>query len=216
MRKLLVILLPLILTLAGCSVDNAKGNGNITTQQRTVPVFNKVEVSGAVNVLVATGKAQKVAVTTDSNLQSDVVTTVRDDTLYIAPKKGVSLQPSKTTVVTLRCKKLEGIVSHGDVFIKVTNLVTDKFEVRTSGSSKVDLRGQAKKLTIHASGSAIINTVPLKADKVKVVIEGNADVKVYANNTLDINIAGAGTVHYAGNPEITQEVHGSGKILKIA
>lgn len=60
-----------------------------------------------------------------------------------------------------------------------------------------------------------VNTVALRADKVKIKISGTGNISVYAKNKLDVTISGAGVVHYAGNPEIQQQISGIGKINSI-
>ena len=38
---------------------------------------------------------------------------------------------------------------------------------------------------------------------------------LFADKTLDINIAGVGNVYYSGNPTVNQKIAGSGKIKKM-
>ena len=46
-------------------------------------------------------------------------------------------------------------------------------------------------------------------------IEGSGDVKVTAEDSLNIDITGSGKVSYKGSPKITQTIAGSGKIEQV-
>jgi hypothetical protein len=48
-----------------------------------------------------------------------------------------------------------------------------------------------------------------------VTIAGNGDVKVFADNSLDINIAGSGSIYYKGAATVKQRVIGSGEVRRI-
>lgn len=216
MRKILYLLpLAVLFCLAACSGNSTDGNGKIISQTREVKTFDKVKVSGGLNVLAATGRTQKVTVTTDSNLMADIETNVKDKTLYIQPKNTMNLRGSKTPVVTIRSKVLKEIDTSGAVKLHVTNLMADEFKVKSSGSSDIFLRGEVSNLDIHTSGSANVNSVQLSAKDVDVKISGAGNVKVNAKEKLDVKISGSGKIEYSGDPEIEQKISGSGKILKI-
>src|SRR6056297_515050 len=120
MRKLLYLFpLAMLLCLTACSGSSVDGNGKITSQTRAVKTFDKVKVSGGLNVLAATGKTQKVTVTTDSNLITDIETKVKDGTLYIQPKNNMNLRSTKKPVVTIRSQELKEIDTTGAIKLHV-------------------------------------------------------------------------------------------------
>lgn len=219
MRKILTIikkgiLLSVVVCLGACT-HSTNGNGKIASTDRTLAQFQTIDVSGAMNVLLATNKPQKVTITTDSNLLDDITTTVNNGTLYIAVKKDAYINPSVTPSVTIRVNKLTSIHTTGAVRINVTNLKADKFNLETEGASTVNLRGEVNDLSIITTGAAQVEAVPLEANNAEVSINGSGFVKVNAIKNLKIQIQGAGTVKYAGTPEITQHVLGVGRILKL-
>ncbi len=217
MRKILttLFLLSFLLCLTACSNSGVKGNGQVASSTRKLAAFQSIDVSGAVNVLVATNKPQKVTLTTDSNLLNDIDTDVIDGTLVIKTRNGVLINPSITPSLTIYVNKLTAIHAAGAVNINVTNLKTDELFVQTEGASNVSLRGEVNDLTITTTGATKIEAVPLQANNVAVNIDGAGKVRIHALIKLKIHINGAGTIEYAGDPEITQRVYGVGRILKI-
>lgn len=205
----------LLLLLTACSGSGVKGNGNISTISKQLSTFKHVNISGSFNVLITAGRTQKVTVTADSNILNYIITTVKDNALYVSEKSGFALSPSTTPAINIRLQKLDSVKTAGSVKVRVGNIVNNDLSVETSGHGNIQLVGKVKDLEIATTGSSIINSVGLKAESVKVNILGTGDVSVYAANELDVKITGSGDVNYAGDPTITQDVTGVGKIIKI-
>ena len=204
-----------IFAISACSNDAVQGSGKITSQTRNVQAFDKIDVSGNINVLVATGKTPKVTVTTDDNLQKVVLTQAKDDTLFITLKPGIKIEGDHPPVVTIRATKLVGVKASGSGKLNITNLLSDEFSINSTGRYQVVLRGKVKYLHIRSSGSAKVNTLNLSAEHVKASITGSAILKVEALSSLNAKISGEGLIEYAGNPKITQDISGEGKIKPV-
>jgi hypothetical protein len=68
-------------------------------------------------------------------------------------------------------------------------------------------------LSIANSGSGVIRTTEMPADKVEVVNSGSGSCFLTATETLNVLISGSGNVHYKGAPTITQNIPGSGVLI---
>jgi len=205
----------LFVTLTACSGDTVKGNGKAGTSLRNLAAFSHVDISGKFNVLITAGVPQKVRVTADSNLLNYIVTKVQGNTLYIMPKKDVSIKTTSTPSISVHVKTLAGLKTSGSVKVRAGDIISKSLQVSTSGMSKIELIGKVDDLNINTRGTAMINSVALPADNVSVDISGMGKVNVKADNSLKVKISGSGEVKYAGNPKITQQVSGVGKILQL-
>jgi hypothetical protein len=71
-------------------------------------------------------------------------------------------------------------------------------------------------LKIESSGASELNAENLETESTTLEISGAGDASVFVNSSLDINVSGAASVKYKGNPEtINQSSSGAGSIRKI-
>src|SRR4026207_1489338 len=97
MKRLVVILSAIILTLSSCHGwfgHRIRGNGNITTENRSVNGFEGIDVSGAIDVYITQDSTETVKVVTDANLQEYVITRVENSMLEIYPANHTNLNPT--------------------------------------------------------------------------------------------------------------------------
>lgn len=84
---------------------------------------------------------------------------------------------------------------HLDADFEIRNL---DFEIAGAGS--LDLRGSVRHLGVECAGAGTIKAYKLLAEDVKLEIAGVCNAQIYASESLDVDIAGMGTVRYKGNP----------------
>jgi hypothetical protein len=84
-----------------------------------------------------------------------------------------------------------------------------------TGSGDAILVGSALKSNQTTDGSGDIKAYDLRADEVKIEINGSGEAQVQAYNKLRVEINGSGDVKYKGNPSISSSITGSGKIRKV-
>jgi hypothetical protein len=87
--------------------------------------------------------------------------------------------------------------------------------VEIDGSGKFDTGGSFPKqgsLKIEINGSGNVDLMGLPADSVDAAIHGSGKIRVTAIEKLEVEIAGSGSVVYAGNPHIGQTIMGSGEV----
>ena len=85
-------------------------------------------------------------------------------------------------------------------------------EVIGEGGVLITLNGVADELSVKLSGAGHVDADELKADDVKVKIEGVGTGSVYATKKLYTEIDGVGKVWYKGNPEVTKDIEGLGSV----
>ena len=228
-----------LLVLASCENPfnkTVQGNGKITTSERNLSPFKNIKCAGSYEVEVTQGNTNSVNIETDENLQSYIITDINGDELNIHTQKDLSLHPSNKIKLYITMEKLEEFKLTGSGNISTTNKLTGgdhlnleiagsgnmHFDVNTptvhsgiSGTGDIYLTGETRDSKIEIAGSGNYHAEDLKAENATVKIAGSGDARVFADSTLNIDIAGVGNVYYKGNAQVSQNVAGSGKIKKL-
>jgi len=214
-----------------------KGNGNITTETRNVSEFDKVEVSGAVELYVSSGETQPVKIETDENLIKYIEVEQHGGTLEIKTRRGYNLRPTQKVIVRVSSPNYSKISVSGASNIVGQNKIiarqrlemhvsgagdinadVDAPELQSSisGSGDVNLMGQVRDLELEISGAGDAKCFDMKAENTKVHISGAGSADVYASVSLDAHVSGAGSVSYRGGAsKVTRHLSGAGSVKKV-
>ncbi len=219
-----------------------KGSGNVTSEKRNLTKFSKINVSDKINLNLSQGTAdENLELKAEDNIVKQIKTEVSGDTLYISFERQTifglnTIDPTKDVTINLNYKDLTDINLSGSVILNSQNKVrVDKLNLTQSGFATVTLDLFVNSLTSNLSGSTIANLTgsatsqevnssglakytagDLDSKDVKVILSGLGDVKVRADESLDINVSGAGSVEYAGNPKkLTQNISGVGTVKQV-
>ena len=227
---------PALLSSTACAAT--EGSGKIATETRTVPEFEAVSTSGAIDLQVSQGAQQSLQVQADDNLLPLLETVVESHngvpTLSVRWKRGERIRNRSKVALTIVVPRLSALSASGSGDMRIAsfttpalqvtlsgsgdarlqNLSTDDLGVRVSGSSDVSGSGKAGKLKVSISGSGDVRLTDLRADDVQVHIAGSGDATVFADKTLDVRIAGSGDVTYTGNAVLKRSVAGSGSVTR--
>jgi hypothetical protein len=239
MRKLITFLLVAIVVFSSCEFSfdkTVKGEGVITTEQRSFNSAKKIKLIGNFDVQLTQSATKKITINAEANLLEFIETKERNGWLEISTKKDVKLKPNTKIVIDIETDILEGInivgsgnftclnkfeggeqleiniAGSGDVEI-ATN--TPKVEASIAGNGDVLISGETKETKVSIAGSGDYKGKNLKSELAKVSIAGSGNVEVFASQELNINIAGSGDVFYLGNPTITKKIAGSGVIKPL-
>ena len=98
--------------------------------------------------------------------------------------------------------------------IEFSSIEAERVEVQISGSGSVDLEGNATELAIELDGSGDVDAGNLSVQEATVEIGGSGDISVDARDNLFVRITGSGTVEYAGDPVIDDQISGSGELRR--
>ncbi len=237
MNKLL-FLTALVITVSSCHYVNGRhisGNGNITTEQRSVTSFTGVETHGSIDIIASQGNFN-VKIETDQNLLQYIETYVENGRLIVRFKQGISLSNFRGAKAYVSAPQLNAFETHGSGDINSQGKISDPNKIsigvsgsgdinleldcpdittETHGSGNITLAGETKSLTCKTNGSGDLKAANLKAENVKTSIHGSGDNEVFASESLDVEISGSGDVHYRGEPKISTSVHGSGSVSKM-
>ena len=96
-----------------------------------------------------------------------------------------------------------------------------EFELKTldvdlAGAGNLDIKGAADEFSLDCAGAGSIKAYDFIAKKVEFDIAGACNAQVYASKSIDVEMAGIGTVKYKGNPSYTNfEKSGLGSIKSV-
>ena len=165
---------------------------------------------------------------------------VRDGTLYVESGKttnfwsflfGGGPRPIRATItfreinaidvsgsVKLRAdgwktEKLAVSVS-GEAALRINGLETKDLAIAASGAVRAEIAGRATDQRIAISGAGDYRAPGLASDNARVAVSGAGKVFINAAKTLKVSISGAGTVDYLGDPKVTQEISGMGRVKR--
>lgn len=80
------------------------------------------------------------------------------------------------------------------------DLDIEHLDIDIAGAGNLEMRGVAENLDIECAGAGTIKAYDLKSDHVKLEIAGVCNAQIYAEISLDVDMAGMGSVKYKGNP----------------
>lgn len=231
------ILAVLTSSCVGFNEKNVKLSGVTKVLTKEVSAFDKVDVSGAIDVIVNIGNKSEVVIEADSAIMPYVVTEVKDRELRIYNKDIIGFYNFKNNkiLVTITTPSILELESSGACDVTINDLKTDMFKVslsgacdligsfecnvldlEASGSSDSKLRGKVKNCNIELSGACDIKALDLEVDSLKIEGSGSSNVEITVQNSLDVELSGASELRYKGEPKyIKTDMSGVSNLTKI-
>jgi hypothetical protein len=188
------------------------GNGKLKQETRNIGNFSKIQIGGAVDVVVTVGPKPSLKLEAESNLLPLYNTRVEGDT-FVMDHKG-SISSNKSTKCWLTVPNLDGIILSGASNLHVTGLKTNSASIEISGASEVIAEGSAKDLDIEASGASKFDGAKLSVSTVKVGASGASNVKLPKVEKISGEATGASNVSYSGSPKVDVETSGASTVGK--
>jgi hypothetical protein len=151
----------------------------------TLPDLEILEVSGA-----SKGKVRGFNSGNDFNLQ-----------VSGASQADIDLEAGNTEIEISGASKVSGSLKAGETRINIT------------GASHCDLEGVAERTRIEASGASGANLPDLLLQDTSVKLSGASNATINTTGKLDIEVSGASTLNYYGNPRMgNMDISGASQI----
>ena len=225
----------------GCSstnigkVTHLRGNGDLVTSEKTVSAFKKIDCSGSTVVRFHAGEDYRTVITVDANLEDYVEVFVKNNVLRIGTKSGNYLYSFSKFLVDVYCPILTGVTRSGSgSFESVDEIITPKFDLRKSGSGRIEAKIECDDFSAQISGTGTVTvTGSSKEAKIRMSGSGNFDgnkfviknatvdksgsgkANIYVEESLKVNASGSGGINYSGEPRLLSiKVSGSGGLNK--
>lgn len=217
--------------------DCIKRTGDIVTETRELPAFDRILLEDNVNVYITQDSIQKVTVEAGDNLVDMIETEVVNGEIRITNKNRCNWARSykPQIYVHLHMPEIKWIVSDGVGFIKSTNTITTPvfdyrlislgdihLKVNSSsvrghmhGAGDVYLEGRAEHHACHIVGNGFINAGDLETGYTWIYTNTSGNIYVKVTGLLQVTLDGAGDIIYTGEPNtIDKLIRGTGKLIK--
>lgn len=209
-----------------------EGNGNVTTESRTVSSFSQITSEASFNVYISQDSIQSLTVEAESNLLPYIETDVSGSVLLIKVREHRNIDNNEPIKIYIKSPFIENIDLAGSGSVDCDSMITsnldvhlsgsgnmniiavgNKIEAQISGSGTIIMSGTASETDFEIDGSGNIHSYDLLQDTCFADISGSGDMYVNVNKFLDVKISGSGKVHYIGNPVVNTSVTGSGTVI---
>jgi hypothetical protein len=203
----------LALAVSACGVSIAE-DGHHVVRSRAVAPFQRIEVHGSTEVTVERGAGRALRVEGGVNRVHDLRTRVEGATLVVeeADSSGTIDLGGDPARVLVRTPRLEAVRIDGSGAIEARGLRGPSLDVSINGSGDVRADGRIGRLRSLIDGSGSLHLAALRTDRAAVTVSGSGAADLGASRRLDAQVAGSGDVSYAGDPEVSEEVDGSGQV----
>ena len=219
------------------SSKKVKGNGKVTTEERTVDDYDTIKVSGSFDVFLVSGSEGKLTVEAEENLMPYIITENKGSALVIKNKKGINLRlgRNKKIKITVPFEDIEAISLSGSGDVNGKDLIKAQdfraslagsgnmaiqvnakcMSGSVSGSGDLTLKGSTERVKLQIAGSGDIHAKELHATHAEAHIAGSGNIKMNCNGgILKVRVSGSGDVHYTGNPKNKDvKINGSGNVF---
>jgi len=158
---------------------SVKGNGELSSEKRSVKGVPALRVSGSMQVEVNVGKEASVEVIADSNLlpfvHTDLVTK-EDGEVQQKIWLDTSYSSKNPVRVIYNVPSLKDLDANGSGNIIVKGFNGGQFNLRSNGSQSIVLAGQLAQLDINANGSGKVNAGQLSSNNAKARLQGSGNL----------------------------------------
>lgn len=220
--------------LSSCRTGCVHGSGNRIIKTRKVSGFTKLDVQGGYVVNLKQDSSGIMTITADDNLMDYIRSSVEDNTLHIFSRKNFCNKGP--IVINIGISKLEELKGAGavefntDTKINTQDLAIDlagagrvtldlnaaKVSTTGSGSTEVNLKGQATSHTVNFTGSGKLNALDFVVSDYDIETTGASDCQINVLRKLTVNSTGSSDVEYRGNPSnVNTSKTGSSTVKKI-
>lgn len=219
-----------------CASTAVHGDGQLVTQARQVPGFDRIRYRVPIDVEVVETSPASVTVEVDRNLQALVEVHVEGGTLVVEAKRP-GIDPTRGAKVVIHLPKLEVLSLHGsaDADVRAGDPKRDlAFDLHGSGgldfhgnvrllaltghgSGDVTLVGSAERLRTSMAGSGDLGASDFHVHNAAVELRGSGDADLAIDGgEARFSIRGSGDIHWRGSAKVTgTDVRGSGTITHV-
>lgn len=213
-----------------------KGNGNLTSQTRSINDINGVELHSSFDVILIEGSPSNVKIEAEENIIQYIDLHVENNVLNIRTKDNVWLRTKKGVKIYVTAPSFSRVANTGSGDITAeTRISSDsrltirssgsgnikleadapEVEASISGSGDIKLSGETKQFHGKSTGSGDIRAMDLKSEEADVRSSGSGDIDIYSSLKVNSSISGSGDIRYKGGASVvSSSKSGSGDLRK--
>jgi len=191
-----------------------RGSGDIATEEREAGEFEQIRLECSANLVISIDSVFRIAVTTDDNLQDNIITEVIGRKTLLIDFEG-NFSSHRGVLVEITTPRLVQVEVDGSGDVEITGLKEETFEIMLDGSGDIEFEGEVNRLDITLDGSGQITAQDLSAKDVKIELGGSGDIELRGKaQTLECTVSGSGDIdaRRLETERVDAETHGSGDI----
>lgn len=240
MKKITGIIIAIVVLGTSCMWDEGhriKGNGNITSQSKSIDDISGVELNASFDVKLIEGTPSNIKIEAEENIIQYVDVHVENGILKIKTQDDVRIRTNKHIRIYVTAPSFSRVNNNGsgditsegklssDSKLRVdatgsgdVKLDVDAPEVEATltGSGNVKLTGETKNFHGDVTGSGDIRAMDLRAEEANVQVSGSGNIDIYSSVKVTSSITGSGDVRYKGGAQVVSSSKtGSGDLKKV-
>ncbi len=222
----------IVVTASGCIGSGGTGSGKVVNETVKVSGFDQIALDGMGTLIITQGNNESLIIEAEDNVIRHIKTSVKNNKLQISYDNASTPTPTKPVIFHLSAKNLNSIDVSGAAKLNANNLNSDKLNVfvngaaegnltnlqlnslilTISGAGKLNASGNADTQTVTINGAGEYSAPSLNTLNTSVTINGAGKTTVKVSDVLNAIINGGGEIVYFGNPQVTKQINGVGKI----
>ncbi|MHC1706284.1 MAG: DUF2807 domain-containing protein [Bacteroidales bacterium] len=203
---LLILLIALVSTLNVYAQDNTAKFSEVTIDKK----FNALEVNSVYKVFLQQGTTQMVRFESSEDITGKIWADVEGSTLTFGSK---GIDPKRVNIYVI-FTGIERIETNGAATVIGQSVISgERFELESSGASKVELQLEVKNLYTEITGASETK-LSGKADYHRTEVSGAATLKAWdlITSKANVEVSGAAQAKLNVTDEVKGETSGIGKI----
>lgn len=216
MKKSLFMLLSILSLLSLTACNEIIGNGAVITETKNATGFKKLNIKVPAEIRFTISEAYNVSIKGESNIISDIETTVTNDELVLEFKDKINFRyvPTEPIIIHISAPQLDKVRLSGAAnFIALSEIKNGTFVCRASGASKADLLSLlVDKAEFDLSGASMVNIENLNSNSAHIETSGASEVLIHQATIqyLTSSSSGASQVSIKSGTALKQTIDLSG------
>jgi len=200
---------------------------------RDIRDVQEVALEGVGTLIVEQGETESLTIDAEPKVLQRIETEVVNGKLTIRPDRSFKTRERITyylTITQLTGIELSGagrveaaqlnsdqlsIDANGAGAVVIDSLTANTLDVTIAGNVQAQLAGTVDSQTVTASDAATYAAADLVSRVAAVTASGAAQVAVNVSESLDAHVSAAARVEYTGDPAVTQDVSGVGRLRNV-
>ena len=220
-------------------LDCFKSTGKEITEARSSGVFDKISLNDNVNLVLKHDTIRSISVTGGKNVLKKVKTNISEGVLTIENQNSCNWVRSfdKEITVYVNIDTLRRIEYYGSGDINCSNtIISDSMQLDVwegagdinmkvnnhrniiyfhIGTSDINYQGSSTLSYISLSSFGPIDARALETNFTYIGNSGSNNCYIWAHTKIDANINGLGNIYYKGDAEISLDLSGDGRLIKL-
>lgn len=208
----------ILLSLSSCfRMRCVDGNHKLESQNRYIKTtFTGVELQTSIDLELKNIESDTIVVEAESNLQSLIITEVKNGILIIKTPHGRCIEPHEKITVSCKLSALEILSNNSSGTIKCNEIKSNVFTCTVGGSGSVSISKIVVDnaiCSIEGSGDILIDSVIGKNTKYLISGSGNLKTKKTVCESATLSIEGSGFItSKLETKSVDVNIDGSGKM----